>query len=640
MFRRACQALIVAVLMLVLLGACTGPKTTITPDVTENPTVTDEPIFLHEEIDPINVIYGASFIEGEEEVRTEEELPEEAFGEFDVNEGKELEGEESEGQGYIDKFHPLLREWLQTRDGSERVTLVIVLQDDMTIPRFPEPFMNEDRNSAANQQALARAEELVNSITDERAGRYSQFIEQIEVYDAKVIETFWLINGMTIELPLESVPRLAELDELVYLQPDESGAEPPQNNDNNDDVQDGRDRIVSDPYFALGQNLGWIGLLDTGVRDTHRHFNNPDHLDFLRDCVNGGTDCNTGASLNTLDDCWNHGTSSAAILTANDRDGIAFRGVSSMLLDSWKVYPTSFNAAGACNGFLNTTAAVRAFQRAVAVLDRVIVVEIQSGEDDRGALSTAADNAFDAGSVVIAAQGNQSNGPDQAASPGNAHRALAIGNYEVLTLAQSDQVLGPAPDGRFKPDIQAPTNTETASASSDTAFRVFGGTSGSTPYAGASAALLRNWLRGNRGIIDPGQVYAQLILSGTNPYPFNNTSGAGPIELPTNGWAWWGIVEVTNGQQIDIPITISGGNPNTLDAALWWPEQVAQHNDIDLYIISPDGTTMDLSWSIVSVFERARVDGQVQEGRWTIRIRGYSVTGTQRVYWASHVRLR
>ena len=44
-----------------------------------------------------------------------------------------------------------------------------------------------------------------------------------------------------------------------------------------------------------------------------------------------------------------------------------------------------------------------------------------------------------------------------------------------------------------------------------------------------AAALLRNWLRGTSGTIDPGQVYAQLILSGQQPYPFNNTSGAGPL---------------------------------------------------------------------------------------------------------------
>ena len=90
--------------------------------------------------------------------------------------------------------------------------------------------------------------------------------------------------------------------------------------------------------------------------------------------------------------------------------------------------------------------------------------------------------------------------------------------------------------------------------------------------------------------IDPGQVYAQLILSGQRPFPFDNTEGSGGIELPTNGWAWWGKVSVSDGQRVDIPITISGERANTFDAALWWPEggfrifgfEIDFHSDIDL----------------------------------------------------------
>jgi serine protease AprX len=288
------------------------------------------------------------------------------------------------------------------------------------------------------------------------------------------------------------------------------------------------------------------------MRFTHNLFNNPSHIDFRRDCINGGANCNTGASLNPNDDCWDHGTSSAAIISGNDRAGDAFRGVTAITLDSFKVYPTSFDATGLCNGNLSVTAAVRGFQTAVAVLDRVIVAEMQAGGSDTGTISTAADNAFDAGAMIIAANGN--NGPAAATvnEPAIAHNVIGVGNFDVQTLAQiTGQSRGAAPDNRFKPDIQAPTNTETASngcgwrqnctaGGSDTAFRVFGGTSGSTPYAAGAAALLRNWLRGTSFSLDPGQGYVQLILSGQQPYPFNNTTGAGPIRLPTDGWAWWG----------------------------------------------------------------------------------------------------
>jgi hypothetical protein len=147
-------------------------------------------------------------------------------------------------------------------------------------------------------------------------------------------------------------------------------------------------------------------------------------------------------------------------------------------------------------------------------------------------------------------------------------------------------------------------------------------------------------------VIDPGQVYAHLILSGQQPYPFNNTTGAGPLNLPTNGWVWWGKVSVTDGATIDIPLKYPGGKGTTLDGALWWPETAQpsstaaeQHNDIDLHLFNPSGLPRDFSSSIPSVFERARVDGPVVSGTWTLRIRGFNVpSGSQTVYWAAHVR--
>jgi len=145
---------------------------------------------------------------------------------------------------------------------------------------------------------------------------------------------------MLVDVPLEAVSKLAERDDVLYVEPRFAGEEPPQNTNANDDVDDGRARIVSDPYFNLGQTGGWIGLLDTGLRFTHTQCNAPSHIDFRRDRVNGGADCNTGTGLNPNDDCWNHGTSSAAIITANANQGNPFRGVTGVTLHSFKVYPS------------------------------------------------------------------------------------------------------------------------------------------------------------------------------------------------------------------------------------------------------------------------------------------------------------
>jgi serine protease AprX len=538
--------------------------------------------------------------------------------------------DEPEPQRDRDKVHPILREWLDGRSGDEREQIIVALVDPVSIPRFPERAIDEPRDSDRNRQLLERAEELVRSIEAERAPGYERLEAELADYEAELVERFWLINGIVTEMPLKSVERLATREDVVSIEPRFSGEEPPQ-----DEVDDGRARINSDPYFNLGLTGGWIGLLDTGVRFSHTLFTNPSRIDFRRDCNNGGLDCNTGTNLNPNDDCWNHGTSSAAIIMANANQGNDFRGVTGIILDSWKVYATATPCAG-----LDTVAVQNGFAEAVKWGDRVIVAEMQGTGDHNSAIAQAADKAFVAGAVVIAANGN--NGPNASTvnCPANARKVIGVGNFDVQTLQQIvSQSRGPTADNRFKPDIQAPTNTETASNASDTARRVFGGTSGATPYASGAAALLRNWLRGTSFSIDPGQVYAFLILSGQTPYPFDNTSGAGPLRLPTDGTAWWGKVSATNQVTINIPLGIGSGTANTLDAAIWWPES-GTHNDIDLHLIDPSGNVRASSISVYSVYERCRVAGTVAPGTWQLRIRGYSVpAGPQEVFWAAHVRL-
>ena len=608
---------------------------------------TPKPEHIRRDEDPFDLIHSARVRKGRVSKLTTEEVPWHSFS-TEPFEGKRAKDRERARQP--EKLHPLLREWLSERGADERAQLLVGFRDDLKIPRFPEPKMEETRRSAMNRGLIRGGQQLVDEITKRRAERYEELGRELRMHKAKPLERFWLVNALLVDMPLGEAAKLAERDDVVFVEPRFSGERPPQNANPSDDVDDGRARINSDPYFNLGLTGGWMGLLDTGVRFTHTQFTSPSHIDFRRDCVNGGSDCNTGSGLNPNDDCWNHGTSSAGIITGNANQGTPFRGVTGITLDSFKVYPSTFSG-NTCTGGLDQAAAVRGFQAAVAVLDRVIVAEMQGTGDDLSTVSRAADSAFDAGAVVVAANGN--NGPNASTvnTPANGHRVIGVGNFDVQTQNQiAGQSRGPAPDGRFKPDIQAPTNTETASNASDTALKSFGGTSGATPYAAGAAALLRNWLRGSSFSIDPGQIYAQMILSGQQTYPFNNTSGAGPIRLPTDGWAWWGKVSVANGMTIDIPLSISGTSANTLDGALWWPEWAFQfpfvgrievHNDIDLHLVDPAGATRASSISVPSVFERARVSGSIAPGTWKLRIRGYSVPGgLQTVYWAAaHIRL-
>ena len=600
---------------------------------------------LRESQDAFGVVYEARIQAGKVVEMRQFELGKDAV----VTEKFETKPERVPPTRPRDKVLPLLKKHLAERGPNARERVIVAFLDNTVIPRFPEPAVGEPRESKTNQAALARAQEIISALRKERAKDYAQLRKDLAAFKGEVTEAFWLIRAVAVDLPLGAVAKLAERKDVLSIEPVQTQDYPPQDANANNDVDDGRAQIVSDPYFNLGLTAPWIGLLDTGVRDRHSLFNNPSHLAFLRDCVNGGANCNSG-TINTVDDCWNHGTSTAAIITGNDTLGAAYRGVTAIALDSWKVYPTQRNAAGACTGGLDSAAAVRAFEQAVAWLDRVIVAEMQGSGDRLSAISVAADAAYDAGSVVVAANGNNGPGAGTVNAPANAHYVIGVGDYSVTTGAQvNSQSLGPTGDNRIKPDIQAPTNTETASNANNNALHIFTGTSGATPYASGAAALLRNWLRNHSGSIDPGQVYAQMILSGQQPYPFNNTSGAGHINLPTNGYAWWGKVAISNGQSINIPLSISSKQANTLDGALWWPDFVARfffvtvevHNDIDIRLIDPAGSTRGSSLSIPSVFERARLAGPVVAGRWTVQIRGYRVnTDTQTVYWAAHVRTR
>lgn len=527
-----------------------------------------------------------------------------------------------------EKLHPIVKKWITDKKPSDNVNILINLKDDIIVPRII------DQNNTR-----PHASQTIEKLKQKRKNRHDSFAKNYAKSGLKIKESFWLTNGFLAEVPVGAINKIAEDSDVLYIQPQFGGEVPPTDINPYNDVDDGRSIIQSDPYYNRGLTTGYIGLLDTGVRQTHALFINPDHIDFVRDCVNGGQSCNdnTLPDFNSDDDCWNHGTSSSAIITGNGNLGNSFRGITGITLDSWKVYTNG------CGG-LNTAAVVRAFQNAVWSGDGVIIAEMQAEEAENGIIATAADNAYDAGSVIIAANGNYGPNTATVASPAIAHKVIGIGAYDVQSLlTPSYQSRGPATDGRYKPDIQTPTNTETASTTSDTALQVFGGTSGATPYGAGAAALIRNWLS-KFNTYDPGQTYARLILSAQRNGNYDNEEGAGDLKLSTNGWSFWGKVSISNtGSVVDIPITMAaepGFNPTKVEAALWWPETVSEsHDDIDLYILDPTNNVKASAVSGASVFERTSVSETIATGNWIVRIKGFLVSsGPQTVYWTARFR--
>jgi hypothetical protein len=313
---------------------------------------------------------------------------------------------------------------------------------------------------------------------------------------------------------------------------------------------------------------------------------------------------------------------------------------------------------------------LRGFEAAVTNLNKVILAEVPvSPQRFHSVVLVAADNVFDIGSAVIAPVGNTR---AEVFAPAFARRVIASGalNVEIVDhdgkdIAQltpyNEQGFGPTPDGRHKPELQAPTNLWAAAncghrdkpdTCTDDALLRYEMTSGATPYTAAAASLLRDFLvlASENEDIRPGHVYAQLILAGQHIFPFPDSTGAGLIRLPPlNGVRWWGHVVLANGQTVDIPLRTSNtAVVDTIDAALWWPnpEQYlsssAPGNDIDLKLVDERGIVRAHSSTERNTFERTRAvrgnDG-AQQDYWTLRIEATTVQeGPQTVYWAAHGR--
>ncbi len=243
---------------------------------------------------------------------------------------------------------------------------------------------------------------------------------------------------------------------------------------------------------------------------------------------------------------------------------------------------------------------------------------------------------------------------------------------------------GPTEDERLKPDVVTPASSiVSAYGGSSCSTTTLSGTSMATPTTAGAMLLLREyfvkgmWKTGARGAadgIDPsGALLKAALVNGAKP--LGEVSGYDPLagtdvsKIPSmdQGWGrtylegacyfagdpervrYWDVrhrdgVETNDVREIhvDVPsgatilaVTLAWSDPPATTAAA-----VALVNDLDLEVVTPDGSTTYLGndfangWSTtggepdrLNPVEGVRIQNPAA-GTWTIRVKGYDVPGT------------
>jgi hypothetical protein len=593
---------------------------------------------------PFDVVYSMP-VRGPVGLARNYRLPNHAHGWVIWRRGKPSYGGAS---GTYDLVDPIVRNWIRTRPLTEKVEVLVTLQDSLPLPRLPNIDPRLPLSAPENVQAIAIGRHMTDSVFAwRRANEYWKDTSAVLAVGAtRIKETFWITRAMVVEIPVGKIDQIRNLPEVERIEPVGLLSRPPcptPIESGNATIRTARDLLGTDIYTVHASG-GALALLDTGVDTGHQTFATVASLIHeMRDCVND-PDCN-GTIVG--DDCEGHGTKSASILIGGGAGNDNFSGVLSAPLNSFRVWKKA--QGGDCSLYTRKNWVADGLEIAAHGASTV-VIQVDETYSDLSFMAKAADNAYDLGASVIVAAGNDSSyGPT---TPGNARRVIAVGAHDLETNDVIPTLShGRTADGRIKPDVLAPSGAE-AATNSACDWVGFGFTSGAAPFGGAVALIARNWLiaAANTPTIDPGQVYAFMIMCGNRPIHdpdggLDTFRGAGLMKLPGGGLIWFGKVLIYPGTHADIPITIPsyGGS---LDAALWWPQKlkitshkrVDTHNDLDLELRSPSGVLKAKSADGPGVFQRASVVAAGQ-GEWMLKIIAGSFCSTepQVVYWCASV---
>ncbi len=631
-----------------------------------------------------------------------------------------VKGEQPPNVG-IPKYSPALVRKLEKGDPGELIDIVVNLIDDLILTPLPR-FKDAERGSDDWKKIDAVRQVEIQKIKDARKIQFSEFRDLLRgKVNFEIVYLPWIANTPTITVTLDSVPMLAELDQVINISlNDETPITQGPDGDAADDVLDVREQLRTIPYDGLNMNWGYLAVVDSGARITHDMLDDQ-AVDYAGDCFAGGASCfgdggppngAAGTNFPTYNNgdfaTWNtcllcgHGTSVKAGISGSGDIATELRGITQVTTDSWK------GASAAAPNTIFNDAVDRALQKAVEE-GSTISTHSYGGWGSTANLAEF-NNAFDLGMGVFVSSNNDAcraffdptpsapggppigvndfacddnvtrapgittdeNGvqmiePGFGGMSGGAHKAITVGAHEIDPPCTSNGVnsnvcsysgRGPAPDGRYKPDILGYTNWESAAANNDNGTWDFGGTSAAAPSIAAMAQIYNNFLEKASNFaswLSPGHVYAAVLGSGEHQTfwegSYNyigvepnistlNIEGVGRPKMFVNGSLYYGSAQINDTGDIatvnlDVPDGACG-----IQAAIWWPETSDQdHNDIDIHLVNPDDVTFAAGQSGTSVWERASIKTNtgLPKGNYKARILGFDVRQSQQVFYAIHV---
>ena len=357
-----------------------------------------------------------------------------------------------------------------------------------------------------------------------------------------------------------------------------------------------------------------VGIVDTGFAE---HDMLEGQVLAHHNCNVVGDEC-TDEDPSDWADGTGHGTATHSIVVGNTALGNLDRGITLARSESWNVYP------------IVSFAGPKAIAQALNAGNQVLLLEVQKSDGAVTHMEGAAEEAFDAGAVVVAVMGNAHDEEPCAVETdplGLVPNIITAGAYAQfagdLVPFGRQQVGDVAEHGVIKPDVSFPSFAKGASKECADCLdeNGFSSTSGAGPFAASMAVQILDRVAAYSPANTPardlaGIVHAAMVAFATHEIDTEtddvlNLEGAGRAFLRRPACSRWkfGKVIVPGDETASIDVEPSAFGVEGVRAAIWWPQPAGgPHTVVGLRLVQENA-----SWETVhptSVFQNIlpRVD--------------------------------